>query len=385
MAIDSGAFIKAVRSVAGHDEVIPLHAPSIGELERRYVNECLESTFVSSVGVFVDRFESEVAAFTGASAAVAVSNGTVALQVALLMAGVCEGDEVIVPALSFIATANAVSNIGAHPYFVDSEFENLGMSPDSVADTLAAANRSGDKLFNPSTGRRIAAIVPMHTLGHPARIADLLEVAEAFGVPVVEDAAESLGSLVGAKHTGTFGLLGTLSFNGNKIITTGGGGMIITNDLDLARRAKHLTTTAKLPHRWEFEHDQVGFNFRMPNLNAALGVAQAERLPELLDKKREIARLYAEAFADVEGIEFIAEPPGTSSNYWLCAVRLDGGAAERDEALSAATRAGLQCRPLWNLLSDQAPYRHAPRSSLSVATRLQSGVVCLPSSASLAV
>lgn len=383
MAIDTEGFVAAVRSVAGSDASVPLHAPDIGALERQYVNECLDSTFVSSVGAFVERFENEVAAYTGAAAAVAVSNGTVALQVALLMAGVQQGDEVIVPALSFIATANAVAHVGAHPIFVDSEAETLGMSPEAVSDLLANATRSGSELFNPITGRRIAAIVPMHTLGHPLRIVELMDVANVFGVPVVEDAAESLGSFLHGQHTGTFGLLGTLSFNGNKILTTGGGGMILTNDRELARRAKHLTTTAKLPHPWEFEHDEVGFNFRMPNLNAALGVAQVERLEEFLRKKRAIAGRYAEAFGQIDGVDFIAEPPGSSSNYWLCAVRVDGGLAERDAILKALNEVGLQCRPLWNLLSAQLPYRDAPRGPLTVATGLHSSVICLPSSASL--
>ncbi len=384
MAVDPSAVAAAIRSVVGAAPVVPLHEPNIGELERRYVDECLESTFVSSVGAFVGRFEQEVAEYTGAAAAVAVSNGTVALQIAMSLAGVQAGDEVIVPALSFIATANAVAHIGAHPVFVDSEADTLGMSPSAVAAVLESAERTSAGLVNRSTRRRIAAIVPMHTLGHPLRIAELVALADEYGVPVVEDAAESLGSFVGEKHTGTFGRLGTLSFNGNKIVTTGGGGMILTDDLELAKRAKHLTTTAKLPHPWEFEHDEVGYNFRMPNLNAALGVAQVERLDGFRVAKRRLAARYAEVFAAVDGVEFLSEPAGTTSNYWLCAIRVEGGLAERDAVLKATNDDGLLCRPFWNMLNAQKPYRDAETGPLPVATDLHATVVCVPSSVALA-
>lgn len=384
MPLDHRAIVAATRSVVGDAPSVPLHAPNIGALERRYVDECLDSTFVSSVGAFVGRLEKDVAAYTGAARAVAVSNGTVALQVALSLAGVRPGDEVVVPALSFIATANAVAHAGAHPVFVDSEPDTLGMSPVAVADLLAGTQRTNGSVFNPTTGRRIGAIVPMHTLGHPARISELVALANEYGIPVVEDAAESLGSFVGDRHTGTFGRLAVLSFNGNKIVTTGGGGMILTDDVELGERAKHLTTTAKLAHAWEFEHDEVGYNFRMPNLNAALGVAQVERLNGFLRDKRLVAERYAAAFADLEGVEFLAEPPGTSSNFWLCAIRITGGLAERDAVLQAANDDGLQCRPVWNLLNRQAPYRDATTGPLPMATALHASVICLPSSAALA-
>ncbi len=382
--VDPRAVVAAIRSVVGDAPKVPLHAPDIGALERRYVDECLESTFVSSVGAFVGRLEEDVAAYTGVARAIAVSNGTVALQVALSLAGVRPGDEVVVPALSFIATANSVAHAGAHPVFVDSDSETLGMSPSAVAELLASAKRKGGSVFNPATGRRIAAIVPMHALGHPMRIAELVAIADEYGIPVVEDAAESLGSFVGDRHTGTFGRLAILSFNGNKIVTTGGGGMILTDDVELGKRAKHLTTTAKLPHAWEFEHDEVGYNFRLPNLNAALGVAQVERLDEFLRDKRLVAERYATAFASLDGVEFIAEPPGTSSNFWLCAIRIDGGLVERDAILQAANDDGLQCRPVWNLLNRQAPYKDASTGPLPVATALHASVICLPSSAALA-
>lgn len=383
MAFDPSAVVAAIRSVTGDAPAIPLHAPDIGELERRYVDECLESTFVSSVGAFVTRLEEQVAAITGAASAVAVSNGTVALQVALELAGVRAGDAVVVPTLSFIATANAVHHTGAHPIFVDSEPGTLGMAPDAVAEVLAKAARTPDGLRDAATGRRIAAIVPMHTFGHPVRIVELVAIADAYGVPVVEDAAESLGSRVGERHTGTFGRLGILSFNGNKIVTTGGGGVILTDDAELGRRAKHLTTTAKLPHAWEFEHDEAGYNFRMPNLNAALGVAQLERLPGFVAAKRELAARYEDAFSEVEGVSFLTEPMGTSSNYWLCAIRIDGGLAERDAVLRATNDDGLQCRPFWNLLHDQAPYRGEAHGPLDEAIALHASVVCIPSSPAL--
>lgn len=377
-------FVRTLRDVVGEDSFVGLHIPDITETEKQRVMECLDSTFVSSVGSFVGEFEQGVAAFTGACYGIAVSNGTSALQVALELAGVVSGDDVIVPTLSFVATANAVSHAGARPYFVDSDEETLGLSVEAVGDVLRAGRPTTEGLINAATGRRIGAIVPMHTLGHPMRIVELVQLAESFGVPVVEDAAESLGSRLGAKHTGTFGTLGILSFNGNKILTTGGGGMILTDDEEIARRARHLTTTAKLPHRWEFEHDEVAYNFRMPNLNAALGVAQLERLPDFLSAKRRLADRYRQAFDAVPDVRFLAEPRGTESNYWLCAVRVEGGVTRRDELLEATNDAGLQCRPFWNLLHRQAPYRGLPHAPTPVAEALHANVICIPSSPALA-
>lgn len=381
---DAKDFVRTVRGVVGEDSFVGLHIPDITDVEKQKVRECLDSTFVSSVGSFVGEFEQSIAELTGAGYGVAVSNGTSALQVALELAGVGAGDDVIVPTLSFVATANAVSHAGAHPYFVDSDEETLGLSVEAVRAVLVAARSTSDGLVNGVTGRRIGAIVPMHTLGHPMRIVELVALADAYGVPVVEDAAESLGSRAGSSHTGTFGTLGILSFNGNKILTTGGGGMILTSDEELARRARHVTTTAKLPHRWEFEHDEVAYNYRMPNLNAALGVAQLERLPEFLAAKRRLADRYRDAFEDLSGVRFLSEPDGTESNYWLCAVRVTGGVERRDELLEATNDAGLQCRPFWNLLHRQAPYRHLPHAPTPVADALQANVVCIPSSPALA-
>ncbi len=377
-------FVAAVRGVVGGDPVVPLHVPEIGRDERRVVDECLVSTFVSSVGPFVTQFEDEIAQYTGAARAVAVSNGTSALQVALAIAGVRPGDDVVVPALSFVATANAVVHAGARPRFVDSARDTLGMDPIALEAHLAGLERRGGELVDPATGRRVSAVVPMHTLGHPCDIVRIRGVADAYGIQVVEDAAESLGSRAGDAHTGTFGRLGILSFNGNKVITTGGGGMILTDDAELADRAKHLTTTAKLARGWEFEHDEVAWNYRMPNINAALGVAQLARLPELLVRKRTIAERYREAFSTIPGLEFIAEPSGTTSNYWLCAVRLETpDLAVRDELLAAADAAGLQCRPFWNLLPHQAMYRDAVADDIPVARELHAATICLPSSPGL--
>ncbi|WP_262000674.1 LegC family aminotransferase [Microbacterium sp. Mcb102] len=377
-------FVRTIRGVVGDDPFVGLHVPDITELEKQRVQECLDSTFVSSIGAFVTGLEQGIADFVGARHAIAVSNGTSALQVALELVGVGDGDDVIVPTLSFVATANAVSHAGARPYFVDSDEATLGLSVGAVAEVLRSARSTPEGLVNAATGRRIAAIVPMHTLGHPMRIAELVALATEYDVPVVEDAAESLGSRVDGVHTGTFGRLGILSFNGNKILTTGGGGMILTDDEELARRARHLTTTAKLPHRWEFEHDEVAYNYRMPNLNAALGVAQLERLPTFLADKRRLAARYQAAFAGVPDIEFLTEPAGTESNYWLCAVRVTGDIARRDAFLEATNDAGLQCRPFWNLLHMQAPYRHLPHAAVPVAEALHASVVCIPSSPALA-
>ncbi len=378
-------FVAAVRSVAGDEPFIGLHEPEIGEVEKRYVMESLDSGFVSSVGEFVTRFENEIATFTGAGSAVVVSNGTSALHVALVLAGVEPGDEVLVPALSFIATANAVVHAGAQPYFVDSNPTTLGLDVTALATAIDGLDHRNGGLFNPLTGARISAIVPMHTFGHPAEIEAIVELADSNGLVVVEDAAESLGSYVGDRHTGTFGRLGILSFNGNKTLTTGGGGMILTDDPELGRRAKHVTTTAKIPHGWEFEHDEVAWNYRMPNLNAALGVAQLSRLPAFLVEKRTLADRYAQAFEGFDGMTYLREPKGTTSNYWLNAVRLDvPDRALRDRLLGAANEAGLQVRPFWNLLSEQRMYAENPRGDLSVAHELLNSTICLPSSPKLA-
>ena len=383
--IESAKFISTIRSVVGNSPRIGLHEPDITDLEHKLVAECLSSTFVSSVGPFVTRFEAEIAEFTGSKHAIAVSNGTSALHVSLVLAGVKQDEEVLIPALSFVATANAVVHAGGVPHFVDSDLDNLGMSPDSLRSVLENCEATPEGLVNPATNRRIASIVPMHTIGHPAAIKEIIAIADDFGVPVVEDSAESLGSYVGQQHTGTFGKLGILSFNGNKTITTGGGGMILTDDDELAYQAKHLTTTAKIPHPWLFSHDQVAWNFRLPNLNAAMGVAQLSRLPQFLDEKRKIAEGYIAAFEDYSGLAFIKEPKSTVSNYWLCSVILDeDNAFMRDALIRDTNDAGIQTRPLWELLNTLPMYKDNPATELTNAESLQSRVISIPSSPFLA-
>jgi perosamine synthetase len=378
--------VRAIRSVVGEGPQA-LHEPRFKGNEWCYLKECLDSTFVSSVGKFVDRFEDDLANFTGAKRAVSVVNGTAALHVALRLAGVEDGDEVLLPALTFIATANAVAYCNAKPNFVDSEERSLGMDAVALRDYLSRTTYiSGNQCINRNTGRVIRALVPMHTFGHPVDIEALLAVAHDFHLQLIEDAAESLGSSVGGRHTGTFGLMGTLSFNGNKTITTGGGGAILTNDVALAKRAKHITTTAKLPHRWNFVHDEVGYNYRMPNLNAALGCAQLEQLPGFLRNKRQLYEQYQAAFASVSGLRLVGEPQGCSSNYWLQTILLDEPAAcQHDAILSATNDAGLMTRPVWALMNSLPMYASAPRAPLPVAESLECRVINLPSSSGLGI
>ncbi len=373
--------VEAIRSVIG-SEPAALHEPRFAGNEWTYLKECLDSTYVSSVGKFVDRFEADLAAYTGARHAVAVVNGTAALHVALLLAGVREGDEVLVPALTFVATANAVTYCGATPHFVDSEERTLGLDPRALREYLQGIVeiRSG-LCVNRSTGRVIRALVPMHTFGHPVDIDGALAVAEDFHLALVEDAAESLGSTVHGRHTGTFGRLGILSFNGNKTITTGGGGAILTDNPELARRAKHLTTTAKVPHRWDFVHDEIGYNYRLPNINAALGCAQLEHLPNLLAAKRRLFECYQAAFTKVPQARIVVEPVACQSNYWLQALLLDESAAmQRDAILAVTNDAGLMTRPPWKPMHRLAPYLNCPRMDLSVTESLERRLINLPSS-----
>ncbi|MEX1017272.1 MAG: LegC family aminotransferase [Phycisphaeraceae bacterium] len=365
---------------------VPLHIPTLKGNAWDYVKECIDTGWVSSVGAYVDRFEQMAAAYTGAKHAVAVVNGTSALHMALLLAGVKRDDEVLSPSLTFVATANAISYCAAVPHFVDVDEQTMGIDPDRLDAYLAeAAELRADGCYNRTTGRRIAAMVPMHAFGHPCRLDPLLELCQRWRLTMVEDAAESLGSLYRDRHTGTFGKLGILSFNGNKIITTGGGGIILTDDEALAKQAKHLTTTAKQPHRWEYNHDQVGYNYRLPNLNAALGCAQFELLPSYVEAKRRLAARYIDAFADVPGVTFLAEPPETRSNYWLNTLVLaPEHASARDDLLSALHEAGMLVRPAWTPMHQLPMYRHCPHAELSVTESLAGRALNLPSSPHLA-
>lgn len=380
----ASSVVNALQSALGR-ETASLHEPLFQGNEKEYVQDCIESTFVSSVGNYVDRFEQNLADYTGARRVVAVVNGTAALQVALQLAGVESGDEVIVPALSFVATANAVRYVGAIPHFADSHETTLGLDPAALREwlsTIAECTAGGWR--NRSSGRRIRAIVPMHIFGHPCEMDGMLAVAHDYGLTLVEDAAESLGSRYQGKHTGTFGLLGTLSFNGNKIITTGGGGAIITDDERLADHAKHLTTTAKQPHQWEYVHDEIGYNFRMPNLNAALGCAQLEQLPEFLISKRRLYTRYCEAFSAHDNLRVMSEPSGCGSNYWLQALILDNSVAdERDKILGATNESGLMTRPVWMPLSKLKPYRECPSAPLPVVESLEKRIINVPSGVGL--
>ncbi len=370
--------IDVVRSIYG-EGFIPLHRPVFEGNERQYLLDCIDSNFVSSVGAKVTEFEQQIAEFTGAKFAIATVNGTAALHVALQLAGVKRGDEVIGQALTFIATCNAISYAGARPVFVDVDLDTLGLSPDALRRWLAehAEMREGEA-FNRVTGRRIAACVPMHTFGFPLRIREIVAVCDEYGIPVVEDAAESLGSYVDGRHTGTFGKLATLSFNGNKTITTGGGGMILTNDEGIAKRAKHLTTTAKIPHPYEFVHDEIGYNYRMPNLNAALGCAQMERLPEMLAAKADVAARYAQFF-DGTGIRFVQPLEDYVSNRWLNAIVLDSESV-RDEFLKYTNAQGVMTRPIWRLMSRLEMFKDCQHDGLENSCWLEARVVNLPSS-----
>jgi len=371
--------IRFIRDQYRTKDFIPLHAPVFNGQERNYVLETIDSTFVSSVGAFVDRFEQAMAAYTGSPRAVATVNGTAALHAALLLAGVKRGELVITQSLTFIATCNAIHYCGAEPVFVDVDRHTLGLSPNALDAWLqdnarldgegACRTKDDDKI--------IRACLPMHTFGHPVELDNLVEVCTRWNLVLVEDAAESLGSFYKGKHTGTIGQLGTLSFNGNKIITTGGGGMILANEA-LGMRAKHLTTTAKQPHPYEFVHDEIGFNYRLPNLNAALGCAQLEQLEGFIAAKRTLAARYAEELQGSD-LQFFHEPPDCRSNYWLNAVICDSR-EQRDALIKTTNDQGVMTRPIWHLMNHLPIYAHCRKGDLSNAEWLEVRVVNLPSS-----
>ena len=371
--------VEFVRELYGTREAIALHIPSLRGNAQRYVSDAIESTFVSSVGAYVDRFEREMARYTGAERAVATVNGTAALHVALRLAQVGPGDLVLTQPLTFVATCNAIAYCGAEPVFIDVDLDTLGLSAAALEAWLSEhAQRDAEGTCRSRhSGQRIPVCLPMHTFGHPADLDGLLDVCQRWGLMLVEDAAESLGSLYRGRHTGTLGHLGALSFNGNKIITTGGGGMVLADQAQ-GTRAKHLTTTAKVPHAYEYVHDEIGFNYRMPNLNAALGCAQLEELEAFVEAKREVAQRYA-AFFDGQPFRFVAEPEGCRSNYWLNAVLCEDR-AQRDALLAATNQQGVMTRPIWTLMTRLPAFAHCRAGPLPHAEWLEDRVVNLPSS-----
>lgn len=372
--------ISFIKDVFQTKEFIPLHAPYFGGNEKKYLNETIDSTFVSSVGAFVNKFEEDFAKYTGSKFAIACVNGTNSLHIALILAGVNAKDDVLSQALTFIATANAISYIGAKCIFIDVDKDTMGMSPNSLRIFLEqfGEKREDGFTYNRSTGRKIAACVPMHTFGFPVRIEELAEICNEWNIIMVEDAAESLGSYYKGKHTGTFGKIGVFSFNGNKTITCGGGGALITDDEELAKRAKHLTTQAKIPHAWKFAHDEIGYNYRMPNLNAALACAQLEQLDKILENKRDLAEKYQQFFADTS-YQFVKEPNDSKANYWLNALILKDE-VERNEFLTQTNANQVMTRPIWDLMSSLPMFKNCQNDGLENSKWLEKRVVNIPSS-----
>ena len=380
---DYSKTIDFIKSLYGNQEFTPLSVPVFVGNEKKYLEECIDTTFVSSVGKFVDRFENDMAKYAGCSRAVVCVSGTNALHMSMMLVGVERDDEVLTQALTFIATCNAISYIGAHPVFIDVDKSTMGLSPNAMKEWLVKNSeiRNG-QCYNKNTGRRVKACVPMHTFGHPVRIEEIANLCEEYHIELVEDAAESIGSLYKGKHTGTFGKVGAISFNGNKTITTGGGGMMLFNDEELAAHAKHLTTQAKVPHRWEFRHDHIGYNYRMPNINAALGCAQLENLDKFIESKRQLALEYAEYFKNVEDIQFFTEPEDTFSNYWLQTVILKDKDAQQ-KFLQQTNDNGVMTRPIWELMNRLPMFEHCQNDGLENTIWFADRVVNIPSSVRL--
>jgi len=371
--------IHFIKNMYPGGKPIPLHEPRFVGNEKKYLNECIDSTFVSSVGKFVDEFEKKIANYTGAKYAIATSNGTSALHASLLLANVGQSDEVITQPLTFVATCNAISYCGANPIFIDVDKETMGLSPSALKDFFENNTTiKNQQCINNKTGKVIKACVPMHTFGHPCRIDEIKEICNKHHVFLIEDAAESVGSTYKGRHTGTFGQVGVMSFNGNKIITAGGGGCIVTNDKALAKKAKHLTTTAKVPHKWDFNHDMVGYNYRMPNLNAALLVAQLENLDNFISSKRKLANVY-ETFFNSTNYVFVKESMDSKSNYWLNSILLKNK-QQRDEFLGETNSSGIMTRPIWTLMNKLPMFERAQCGNLKNSEWLEDRVVNIPSS-----
>ena len=369
-----------IHDLYGGGDFIPLAVPVFIGNEKKYLNECIDTTFVSSVGKFVDRFEEDTAKYTGCKRGVVCVSGTNALHMSLMLAGVERDDEVLTQALTFVATCNALSYIGAHPVFIDVDRDTMGLSPVAVREWLTRnSEQKNGECYNKRTGRRVKACVPMHTFGHPVHLDELVEVLKEYHIELVEDAAESIGSLYKGKHTGTFGKVGALSFNGNKTITTGGGGMMLFNDEELGAYAKHITTQAKIPHRWEFRHDHIGYNYRMPNINAALGCAQLEKLDAYVADKRATAAAYAEYFKNVDNIEFFTEPENSFSNYWLNVVILPDHDKQL-EFLQETNDNGVMTRPIWELMNRLPMFEKCENDGLKNTIFFADRVVNIPSS-----
>ena len=385
--------LKAISQVVGpsnREQLIRLHEPDFKDTQAwTYVKDCLDTGWVSTTGSWVSRFEKELSTFTGAQHVIAVSNGTVALRLALYLVGVKPDDEVMIPSLSFVATANAVAHLGAYPHFVDVNPLGLGLSPNALRVRLEkVAEWQDGRIVNRETGRRIAAVLPVHVFGHPADMNQLRSVADDWKLPLIEDAAEALGSFRNGTHCGLFGSIGIFSFNGNKLVTTGGGGALITNDCEIAKRARHLSTTAKKPHPWNYDHDAVGWNDRLPNINAALGVAQLEDLPRRLQAKRQLHKIYAQVFADLEGVELLEEPCGCQSNFWMVSLRFitaDSSAAQEQQLklLQASHKIGILLRPIWTPLHQLPIFYNCPSGKLPVTENQASRIINLPSSPQL--
>jgi len=372
------SFIKSVRDKTSF---IPLHAPIFNGNEKKYLLDCIDSTYVSSVGPYVDEFELKLAQYCGAKYAVAMVNGTCALHLSMLISGVQENDLVLTQALSFVATCNAISYLKAVPVFIDIDKETLGMSPEKLAEFLSenAEVRKDGVAYHKQSGKRISTCVPMHTFGHPCRIDEISIICTKYNIALIEDAAEAVGSFYKNKHVGTFGAIGVFSFNGNKVITSGGGGALVTNNPEIAQKAKHLSTQAKVAHRWEFNHDAVAFNYRMPNINAALACAQLEQLPDFLQSKRTLALSYAGFFQNSE-IKFVYEPEFATSNYWLCSV-LFSDLQSRNDFLEFSNNEGCMTRPCWTLLHKLGIFSSAIVSNLDNSLEIESRLINLPSSA----
>ena len=374
--------INFIKSIYNNKKFIPLHEPSFVGNEKKYLNECIDSTFVSSVGKFVDKFEKKIAEYTGVNYAVATVNGTSALHISLLLADVDKNSEVITQSLTFVATCNAISYCNAKLIFIDVDRDTMGLSPSALRYFLEINTTVKNKqCINNKTNKVIKACLPMHSYGHPCRIDKIKEICDEYCIFLIEDAAESIGSLYKYKHTGTFGQLGTISFNGNKIITAGGGGCIVTNDKVLAKKAKHLTTTAKVPHKWDFNHDIVGYNYRMPNLNAALIVAQLEKLNDFITNKRNLANKYETFFKDMD-YNFFKEPKESRSNYWLNSIILKNK-TQRDKFLEETNSNGVMTRPVWTLMNKLPMFKGAQCDDLKNSKWLEERVVNIPSSVTL--